>query len=115
MTRYVVNFPPLIETRPAPLTATACSRDAAPGVSLADGSSGRMPAQAATTSSGVRFAAGKNRFAVSSRYDTSSAVARTSSGDAVVNVSVVPTIANAPAGSTNITRPSIGESSVSAS
>jgi hypothetical protein len=41
-------------------------------------------------------------LAVANKYDTSSAVARTSSGDAVVNVSVVPTIANAPAGSTSV-------------
>ena len=92
MSRYVVSFPPAIVSNPPGPSTTRCSRDVADGAtsSAAARSSGRRPAQVATTSRGERRAVGKNQLAERSRYTTSSPVARTSSGEVSSSVSVVP-------------------------
>ena len=66
--RYVVSLPPDTEIMPDGLRSTRCSRDALAGAPVnPDATSGRIPAQAATTSAGVRRAAGKKKLAAASR------------------------------------------------
>src|SRR6185503_7567923 len=97
---------------PRGVQVIACSRETDPGVLPFVGSRGRIPAQARQTSFDVSRALGKNALTESIKYFTSSAVARTSSGGADVNVSVVPTMLIESAGRTKNTRPSIGDRSV---
>ena len=115
MTRYVVSLPPVIVTAPDALVAIACSRDAA-RTSPVVGMSGRMPGPRGddvARASGAR--PGRTCSPPPAGIATSASIARTSSGDASVNVSVVPMIVCDPAGSVNITRPSRGCSRVTAS
>src|SRR5206468_3354629 len=68
ITRYVVSLPPAIVIRPLGLSITRCSREASDAETLRAGaSSGRSPAQVATTSWGARRAWGNSAFAERSR------------------------------------------------
>ena len=67
MRRWVVSFPPAIETRPASLTMISSFREISDGRLPSSWRSGRSPAHAATTSARASGGPTKVRLAASSR------------------------------------------------